>query len=318
MNLIVGNRACGILYRYVKYIGGKWLLPANVCPVVPFTFVAAKVAFDFVDIDKQTLCIDEEIVRKKIQRDKTIKGVLYVHTYGSEQDIDAFVEKIRNKSADVKIVDDRCLCRPEITSPDTSANVVLYSTGYAKYLDLGGGGYAWMQDGEKVYSRATIYEKDTLEEYFKGLQVLNRQYIHNEAPKHWLDTTIEKNLERISRYFDTIQIQLIQADCHKHEINDIYRSISTHESLGTNMNNWRYSLLVDRKEEVLSTIFSAGLFASSHYCPSSRLFTQEHYPNSEWLYSHIINLFNDKYISPEQARQIVAIINAKSNELFNE
>lgn len=313
VNLIVGNRACGILFRYIKPIGGKWLLPANVCPVVPFTFVAAQVPFEFVDIDKQTLCIDEETVKEKVQNDKTIKGVLYVHTYGSEQDIDAFVERVREKSVDVKIVDDRCLCRPEISSPKTSANVVLYSTGYAKYLDLGGGGYAWLQEGEKVYSGDIIYEKDTLDEYFKSLQLSNRQYVQNEAPKHWLNAAIEKNGLKIRKYFKTIQFQLRQADIHKQEINDIYKTISAHGTLGTNMNNWRYSLLVERKEEVLSEIFSAGLFASSHYCPSSRLFTQEYFPNAEWLYARIINLFNDKYISVEQARHIVDIINTRSN-----
>lgn len=308
MKLIVGHRACGILYRYIKHVGGKWLLPANVCPVVPFTFVEAKVPFEFVDIDINTLCISEEDVIDKILNDQMISGILYVHTYGSEQDANGLVGRVRALKSDMKIVDDRCLCRPDTAPISTSADMVLYSTGYAKYVDLGKCGFAWMQDGEDYDRMDCIYEQDNLEEYYKHLQASNMHYSPNTVPIRWLDTALEKDEDAIQKYLDTIKMQLPIMENHKKEINDIYGAISTLTTLGSSMNNWRYTLLSERKDEILTKIFAEGLFASSHYCPSSRLFTSEYYPNSEWLYSRVINLFNDKYISVDQAKRLTEIL----------
>ncbi len=303
MKLIVGHRACGILFRYISKIGGKWLLPANVCPVVPFTFIEAKIPFEFVDIDRETYCISEEEVLKKIRSDKTIIGVLFVHTYGCVYDVERFIHKIRDIRT-IKLIDDKCLCRPDLVSQDTLADVVLYSTGYAKYVDLGKGGYAWLQNSEDLCREDTIYESDTIEDYYKKLQKTEKLYSPENVPNHWIDTYLEKSEDKIEEYFKIIQKELPIIDEHKKSINNIYNNLLSANNLGEYMNVWRYNLFVDKKEDILSTIFAAGLYASSHYYPSSKLFTKKRYPNAEWLYEHIINLFNDKYISINQAKEL--------------
>ena len=48
------NRASTVLCNFLKsnHFDKPFLLPANVCPVVPLSFMKAEVEFDFIDIDK--------------------------------------------------------------------------------------------------------------------------------------------------------------------------------------------------------------------------------------------------------------------------
>ncbi len=53
------------------------------------------------------------------------------------------LKEIKENHPDLLLIDDRCLCVPDL-EPDLSspAEVILYSTGYGKIVDLGFGGYA--------------------------------------------------------------------------------------------------------------------------------------------------------------------------------
>ena len=95
--LKTANRACSLLYSYLLTCEkGVWLLPVNVCPDVPFTFCLAKTPFEFVDIDNDTLCIDEnECIRRIESEVNKYIGIVYVRTYGYLSDISVFLEKCK-------------------------------------------------------------------------------------------------------------------------------------------------------------------------------------------------------------------------------
>lgn len=65
--LILENRATVILYNFLRsnIRSGKFLLPANVCPIVPTTFLKAGLSFDFIDID-DTHAMDQHLALKAI------------------------------------------------------------------------------------------------------------------------------------------------------------------------------------------------------------------------------------------------------------
>ena len=88
MTTIFANRACGILYRILKAIDTSlpFLLPANVCPVVPLTFLSAGIKFKFIDINPNTLCIDEAMCINEI-RTKQYAGLMFIRTYGYVYDL---------------------------------------------------------------------------------------------------------------------------------------------------------------------------------------------------------------------------------------
>ncbi len=74
-------------------------------------------------------------------------GVLYAHTYGEPSTPVEFFQSIKSKYPTLLLVDDRCLCIPDLDPSDEQfADVALYSTGYAKIADLGFGGYAFLKD----------------------------------------------------------------------------------------------------------------------------------------------------------------------------
>src|SRR5215471_2110144 len=85
MKIIQAPRASAILYRL---LGGRerklpWLLPANICPVVPLTFMKAGVPVEFVDISKTTLHMDLYQAEARMRRGQ-FAGLLYSHTYGAQ------------------------------------------------------------------------------------------------------------------------------------------------------------------------------------------------------------------------------------------
>jgi len=72
--------------------------------------------------------------------------------------------------------------------------------------------------------------------------------------------------------------------------------------------SWRFNLRVKDKEPVLKAIFSAGLFASSHYASLAGIMAPGHCPQAETLAGEIINLFNDHYFDAQRTEDVCALI----------
>lgn len=303
------QRACGILYRFLQaYSGGVYLLPANVCPVVPLTFKAAKVGFEFVDIDLQTYCIDENRCLELLEEDsEKYEGIVFVRTYGFRYDTTPFFRRLREIKKCFKIIDDRCLQCPNLSAEPGEADLILYSTGYAKYVNLGGGGIgiapADLFLPEAVNSAYTGREADTL--YKKALADSQRM---KEFPATWLDASdMDISPDIYKKRLEKTKAEII---LHKTRLNTIYReSLPEEIQLEPPFQEWRFNILTDHQEKILKHLFECNLFASSHYKPCNVLFDDRHYPNAERLYSKIVNLFNDFFFSEEQALQVCEVIN---------
>ena len=63
MQIVQAPRASAILYNLLKSRENSepWLLPANICPIVPITFFKAGVPIEFVDISVENLHMDLEL-----------------------------------------------------------------------------------------------------------------------------------------------------------------------------------------------------------------------------------------------------------------
>ncbi len=295
------KRACGILYRFLHaYSGGSYLLPANVCPVVPLTFKVSHTDFEFVDIDSHTHCIDENRCLELLSKhpDK-YKGIIFVRTYGYMYDTSSFFRRLREIKEEFKIVDDRCLVCPDRPSGLGGADLILYSTGYAKYINLGEGGIglaapdSWLPE-----VRNTVYDGTEADCLYK--EALAESRLMSGYPANWLDTG-DLNIPAAD-YEERIRQTKAKAVLHKSRLNGIYREFIPEEiQLEPSFQNWRFNILTDRREEMLKRLFENNLFASSHYKPCNVLFDTRFYPNVAKLYSKVINLFNDFFFSEEQA-----------------
>ncbi len=270
---VTSYRANKILFNFLKsnHLTGTVILPANICPDVVDTLRYAGNPLHFVDIDARTLCMDWQQVQSVVQG---AVAVLAVHTYGIEEDFNEQFETLRAINPKIAIIDDRCLCMPELDEPNSTGDLVLYSMCSKKQVDLGVGGIGYVADGWN-YEEIDVPENDVLT---------------NET---WL--LDEKIL------FTKMDLVIK----HKEQLNDIYReNLPTAIQLPSPYQHWRFNIVVPNKEDILNALFDAGLFASGHYNPQA-----DGCSVASNLYTHVINLFNDFYYTEEQAIKTCEIIN---------
>lgn len=304
------SRASAVLYDFLMSLNTEkvFLIPCNICPIVPLIFLKANIKFEFIDISNETLCLDLDIAIKKIKRSPSeVGGILFVHTYGLEESFDEEFKNIKNVNDGILIIDDKCLCIPSFDTEDQIADLTLYSTGYSKYIDLGFGGYGILSSNKDIkhnslkFNQVHLDDIVTLYKYHVKEQIrLETAVIENNG--NWLEN--KNNPMVFGIYEQIINEQVSNMKKHKNKINEIYSSKLPKElQLPDIYQNWRFNILIPRKEEVLNKIFEKKLFASSHYSPLNKVFSIDNngYRNGDMLYSKVINLFNDKYITEQQA-----------------
>jgi len=279
--ILFEDRASIVLEKVLKKIKQKkFLLPLNVCPVVPDTFIKANKQFEFIDINLETLCMDYDLILDKIRNDSTIDGVLFVKTFGIEIDTEPFFKELKDINHNIFIIDDMCPSIPRFNYQieNSYSDLALFSSGYSKYVDIGYGGYGFLKNNKFINIFQDVSENKDFIEYKK----------------------------RILKEVASMKV-------HKEVLNNIYKNgIPEKYHLGEQFNNWRFSLLIDNKEDVLQAIFeNKGLFASSHYPQVDYDYVEYPLQNSKAkrIHDKIINLFNDFRFTKEQAYLTVAIIN---------
>ena len=310
MQIVQAPRASAILYNLLKNQDNArpWLLPANICPIVPITFFKAGIPIEFVDISAETLHIDLEQAGRRLQRG-AYRGVLYAHTYGEPSTPDDFFRYVKSKYPDLFLIDDRCLCIPDLEpNSEMVTDVALYSTGYAKVVELNFGGYAFLKDDIPYQPKYLPFSPEAHEEIESGYKqvIQNRtQYTYDDS--NWLQT--DADLPAWYDYRQQIEDGLKTALRHRDALNAIYEIHLPQEiQLPKEYQPWRFNLRMKNKDRVLKSIFSAGLFASSHYASLAGIMAPGQCARAETLASEIINLFNDHYFDTQKAEQVCAVI----------
>lgn len=309
MNLITANRACSLLYSYIaQHNLGTWLLPVNVCPDVPLTFCLADVKFEFVDINSNTLCIDQQGCLYKITCNPTqYAGIVYVRTYGTLEDTSGFFAECRMIKSNLNIIDDRCLCLPSVTPDTYGADMVLYSTGHCKQIDLGGGGFAFTKSKLNLLDNLR-YEAVDEEAIYK--KAYANQKPLELIPQGWLQ--VSPNEDDEEHYFSVINDKLSQRLSQRNALNEIYmENLPAEIAFDIKFQEWRFNITVPTaiKNVLLQELFSKHLFASNHYHCANKLFDTRCFANGERLFDTTINLFNDNNYNIEMAMKTCDIIN---------
>jgi hypothetical protein len=181
---------------------------------------------------------------------------------------------LRSANPNLAIVDDKCLCLPDLQVEDSPADLVLYSTGAKKMVNLSGGAIGYVAD-RWAYDDVEVEPND---------------YLTNEQ---WLLDT--KHL----------YIKMDAMIAHKERLNTIYRTmLPASVQLPDIYQHWRFNIMTDQQQAILDALFAEGLFASSHYASQSA-----ECPLANNLHAYVINLFNDQYYTKEQAIRTCEIIN---------
>ena len=315
----VEQRASTVLFKYLvsNCKGYNFLLPANVCPVVPLTFLKAGVEFSFVDIDKDTHSGSFEDYLLALNQMQGGKGVLFVNAYGKKYDTASFYVKVKQQFPDSVIIEDNCLCIPETsrTVPEQNVDLELYSTGKSKYAQLPiGGGYGFTIDdcGYDDYQEEFYRDDDVKQhELLRYCRLNHTPFSYKD--NHWLAfqrTTMEGISDQ--DYLAMVTAQTVKSLNHKAALNSIYDSfIPDSIKMDRSLNNWRYMLNLpsnQMQQDILAELDKNGLFASTHYASAAYLFKQQNCINAEKEYQVILNLFNELKYSEEMATKTAIII----------
>lgn len=310
-------RASSIIYNFLNsndHKKGHWIIPTNVCHFVPATVLKTGAQIELLDVDVENFCLNEELVLSKIKGNKKkYSGIIYVRGFGVENNAISFFEEIKNIDNNLLLIDDKCLSKPSINDYiEPFVDMALYSTGYAKYLDFNKGGFAKINDKLKYNKSIKEYdssEEDEFSNFFRKIifndYKINEQELVKKINGNWLKTEII-NAEK---YFSEINSRLLVTSIHKEKINKIYESIIPATfKFGDSHNNWRFTILVNNKKDVMKKLQEANLFSSSHYYSLSKIFPSNSTPVWDNVYDKIINLFNDFRYTETMAKQTSEII----------
>lgn len=322
MHLAFNIRATSILYSFILQNKGKglWIIPVNCCHLIPACFIKANCPFEFVDVEKNSLCINEnEVINRLTKTPLKYSGILIVRNYGEDKMQNSLFNRIRKSAPHIKIIDDACLSYPNfnIEIPDI-VDLELYSTGYSKPLDIGYGGFAKIHTKDRLLSEINLdFDENALIEmnkyYTKSCNSLSP--VGDLAFKRdWLNFKVIKK----DKYVEEVNTSLTKAISQKNKLNKIYDELILSKFKEKRLSsNWRYNIRCNNPNYVLEKINEQGLFASQHYFPLNKVFGRGLCPIWEKTYSTILNLFNDHRFNDEKAMKCCKIINQFAKPIVN-
>jgi len=292
-----------------------FLLPANVCPVVPLTFWRARRRFRLVDIGAGLGMDADRCLTLVGRRPGRFSGLLYVRPYGAAGDGEALFRAARMLQPDLLVIDDRCLGLPESDAARVAAaaDVTLFSTGRAKYAELGFGGFAHFRPGVR-YCRHHADDAPVSPTRYARLTRRYASALEARRPGRggtgdWLPRT----RPRLSwaAYSRRVAAARRTAQRHKRVLNAVYRDALPPEiQLPPAFQHWRFNVLVPDPDRLAERLSAAGLFASRHYASLGGVFTRERFPAAEALHGWMVNLFNDRHFDESMAGRTAEVITA--------
>jgi len=309
--IVFERRACAILYNILRARSDlrPFLLPANVCPIVPVTFFEAGQPFELVDICADSLEMNRHLAQERLQASDHA-GVLFVRPYGSDRDATSLFMEFRSVQSDLCIIDDKCLCRPDAGGRSVSpvADVTLFSTGHAKYADLGIGGFAHLADGVVYRNERGLFDHNALTAVKAAYErAISHRTAFTMRAAGWLD--LGEPATSWSDHRRLVGETLAAVDSHKEAINAIYeRGLPAEIQLSRHFQNWRFNIRLPDATGFVRAVFAAGLFASRHYASLGGIFAKGTFPEAGRLHASIVNLFNDRNFDVPRARRMVDLV----------
>ncbi len=290
--MIVAARACEILYNLIISTGTEveYIVPANCCNSVSMTFASAGVQPFYVDIEPGTLDVNHHRVKERLAVGAgTRRVVLYIRPYGDVQDAEVFFSELKALDPTLLIIDDRCLCFPDlrVSWQRTHADVVLFSTGGGKVVELGFGGYAFIRDGVRYAVHAHAF--DPLRESSLIREVLADPDLRPEIPATWINNaTVEHPAWYLARVFLWRYVKLA-----KHvTVRAAYKRLLPASVSGSVYpSTWRYCLaLGNRRDRLHVALQKLGVFASTLYPPPARIFSNDSFPTARQVAEETLNI----------------------------
>ena len=319
MNRVYSNRALSILYNFLIHNGlqaTSVFLPTNICHDVFFLLKHAGVKIIFLDIDKNELEINKEIAIENIGFNAKVI-LLWNHSYGNSHVPYDFFTEAKNKNPELIIIDDRCLCNPVDFQPnanDSLIDLILYSTGYGKQVELNYGALGIVNDKYILPQDFYDFKKNIHKELKAALFSTDINNLSIKLEKVWIK--LDNEMFHFDQYYNEVRNENIKWIDHKNKLSEIYYGeLNEAFFINKRFNDWRFNILVKNKRDLMKRIFREDLFISNHYPSIGSIVERKSFPIAEWLHEHVLNLFIDKHYTEEMAYRTVEIINKYGNPI---
>jgi hypothetical protein len=313
--IVFEARASTIVYNLLRSRRDDrpFLVPANVCSIVPITFLKARRRYCLVDIGRDLQAPDPEQCLDLVTRRRgEFGGVLHVRTYGADAAAEPFLRALKAAQPDLLTIDDRCLSRPDLSGAALapSADVTLFSTGRVKPVDVGLGGFAHIRAGVPYRRRRGTFRAAELAWLTRRYQVaLADRRPFRRGTGAWLD--LARPRPSWDAYRRRVAAAAAAADAHRRALNAIYAdALPLEVQLPARFQGWRFNIMVPDPDRFVRGLARVGLFAGRHYASLGGILGEGRFPVAEALHARIVNLFNDHHYDEPMARRTADLVNA--------
>lgn len=331
--LIVGRAATGIylILESLGISGKKVLFPANICyaAIYPAVYAGNQPAFCDVDAASGNLTLD--LVYKKVEEETDVAALVLPHMYGNPVKEIAAIKAFCAKNNILLIEDCAAAMGASIAGEQVGqfGDYVIYSTGYAKTIELGFGGIVAsdcdLQKMERLYRQLPGYSEES--EYNQAFFSKLYRLIRNDKQQTiapFLYRGLYENVKDIYIYQissekdDEIKTALLRLEKEvaiRRENYQLYNELLNENGyiekyvFEEGAVPWRYNLFVTKKrKEFISYILEQGLPISDWYPDVTEIFgVKGELPNTRSMEEKIINF--PLNIEQEEIRKICYAVN---------
>lgn len=334
--IFTGRGSCALwsILKSLNQANAKVLLPVNICEIIYPVIVKAGYEPIFYDVDEKNGNARLDDIQAAFTGNETV--LIAVHNYGTPLEIDGIAEWAKEKQ--IFLIEDVCNAigaTYKERSLGIFGDAAFFSFGYAKIIEYGFGGAAFIKDADlksaveqhiaslDEYSD-THKSKDM--EYQRRLREI-RQTAGTQTPSVYmplykeyseyllyridsktkseirgllrdLDDNIEARAEKALRYRNEIKTDKVK------QIDEVPGQVY-----------WRYNLLAvpEIRDDLIMELRKNNILASTWFPPIIELFEKNidmnKYSGSRLFGRQIINLFVDQRVSQNDVSRAIKVIN---------
>lgn len=313
-NTVIVGRASTAIYLILKSLFEKRevIISSNVCYAAVFPILYSNNIPVFVDVDMNTGNMNLEQIKEKVTS-KT-KAIIYPYMYGN---INKEIFEIKKYCEENKIVlIEDCASSMGATIKNNYAGSIgdysVFSTGHAKILDLGNGGFLSTNHSvdkiNELKNSLPVFNKDIEKkqllfdsEYKRIRYVCNndfkmlKKFFQKDYKSNFIYNETNENKSEIIKSVATLD-KIIEE--RKRKYNLYYKLIHQNTKFKIlNYNDgsvpWRFSILVENintKKELINLLLNKKLFVSDWYPCIAKYFTDKgNFDNALLMEEQILN-----------------------------
>ncbi len=320
-NLITGRAGTGIylILKANNFAGKRVLVPANICYAAIYPIIYADAIPVFCDVNLYSGNISLDIVNQYID---SVDAIIAPHMYGNPiKEINAIASVCKSNQ---KLLIEDCASAMGATIDGKKCgsfgDYSLFSTGYSKTVDLGGGGIVFsdydLRELENIYYNLPLYS-DQIEIDDSFFSKMYRLIRNNESQKlsDIIWRGLKDNLKYLYLYQDhrfndsinniegKLNKAIIDRRCSQNKYEQLIRFSNYVYRFLPESVPWRFCMLIpaEKKRRIIDKLLQENIPVSDWYPVVTPIFGEDKkkYHNAYCIEQKIINfplLINDKEI----------------------